>query len=209
LASAFLQDGYEYGGLPTAYGPEELAFGRHSVAGGFGAGGELRRFERLTDWSKSEEKGLRHFSGSAVYRKTVSVPSLAPGERLVLDLGKVKNFATVTANGKTYPSLRKAPFALDVTEALTGSELKLEIKLTNLWPNRLIGDDFLADDCTWSGDAADPDRHNVGLAALPDWLVNGTARTSGRVTFSTWRHWTKTDKLLESGLLGPVLLRVE
>jgi len=191
-------------------GPWDVAFPHGFLPNALAKGpSEIRRFERLMDWSKADEKGLRHFSGSAVYRKTVEIPSLAPGERLMLDLGKVKNFATVTANGKTYPALWKAPFALDVTEALTGSELKLEIKLTNLWPNRLIGDDFLVDDCAWSGDASKPDRHNVGLAALPDWLVDGTSRASGRVTFSTWRHWTKTDKPLESGLLGPVCLHVE
>ena len=184
--------------FPQDFLPNQLADGVN----------ETRTFDTLSDWSKSEEKGIRYFSGSAVYRKTVDAPPLKPGERLVLDLGKVKDFATVTVNGKTYPALWKGPYAVDLTDRVReGRELDISVKVTNLWPNRMIGDDFLPDDCAWSGDETNPGRHNVGLAVLPDWLVNGTERTSGRVTFSTWRHWTKTDKLLESGLLGPVLLR--
>lgn len=186
--------------FPNGFRPNQLAVGP----------GEVRVFPELRDWTASDEKGVRYFSGSAIYRKALAVPRLAPGERLVLDLGKVKDFATVTVNGKAYPALWKAPFAVDVTDVSGGArELDVSVRVTNLWPNRMIGDDFLPEDCAWSGDAADSDRHNVGLAALPDWLVNGTDRASGRMAFSTWRHWTKTDRLLPSGLLGPVVLRVE
>ena len=31
---------------------------------------------------------------------------------------------------------------------------------------------------------------------------------TGRKTFTTWKHWTKEDSLLPSGLLGPVTIRV-
>ena len=34
----------------------------------------------------------------------------------------------------------KKPFRVDVTNALKTGENKLEIKVTNLWVNRLIGD---------------------------------------------------------------------
>ena len=171
---------------------------------------EIREFQSLSDWTCSNEAAIRHFSGSATYEKTIAVPSLAHGERLVLSLGAVKNFATVTANGKRFPVLWKAPFEVDVTEAATGSEMKLSIRVTNLWPNRLIGDDMLPEDCVWSGDASDVDRHNVGLAEFPGWLTDrARVRESGRTTFAVWRHWTKTDTLIPSGLLGPAVLRVE
>jgi hypothetical protein len=102
-----------------------------------------RDFTRLVDWSCSDDKALRHFSGSAYYAKSVDVPPLGPNERLVLDLGDVRDFATVTANGRTYPALWKPPFKVDVTDAVRGGRLDLSIRITNRWPNRLIGDDAL------------------------------------------------------------------
>jgi hypothetical protein len=131
-------------------------------------------FERFTDWSRSDDRALRHFSGSAYYEKTVEAPVLEADERLILDLGDVRDFATVTVNGKTYPALWKPPFAVDITDAVDGSKLNVSVRVTNRWPNRLIGDD-----------------------ALPE---------CERGTWTSWRHWKKTDKLLPSGLLGPVTL---
>jgi hypothetical protein len=48
-----------------------------------------------------------------------------------------------------------------------------------------------------------------GIKELPQWVKEGKPSPTGRHTFSTWRHWTKKDKLLSSGLLGPVALRIE
>jgi hypothetical protein len=42
----------------------------------------------------------------------------------------------------------------------------------------------------------------------PDWFENGTERpVSSRITFTTWKHWKQEDKLMPSGLIGPVKLR--
>jgi hypothetical protein len=59
---------------------------------------------------------------------------------LWLDLGDVKNIAEITVNGKPLGVLWKAPFRVDVTGALKPGSNTLEIKVTNLWVNRLIGD---------------------------------------------------------------------
>jgi hypothetical protein len=59
---------------------------------------------------------------------------------MVLDLGSVKNIAEVTVNGKSAGVLWTPPFQADVTGALKPGSNTLEIKVTNLWPNRLIGD---------------------------------------------------------------------
>ena len=136
-------------------------------------------FEELVDWAQSDDPRLRGFSGSATYEKTVRPPVLKPGERLVLDLGEVHEFATVTVNGKTFPALWKPPYRVDVTDAASdpAKPLELRIRITNLWPNRLIADD-----------------------ALPE---------AQRGTWTSWRHWTAQDKPLRSGLLGPVRLSVE
>ena len=62
------------------------------------------------------------------------------GARLWLDLGDVKNLAEVLVNGKQLGIVWKKPFRVDVTEALRPGANAVEIKVTNLWVNRLIGD---------------------------------------------------------------------
>jgi hypothetical protein len=85
-----------------------------------------------------------------------------------------------------------------VTEALKSGQNRLEVKVTNLWPNRLIGDEQLPEDCEWDG------KH---LKAWPQWLLEGKPSPTGRITFTTWRHWYKDDQPLPSGLFGPVVIR--
>ena len=125
----------------------------------------------------------------------------------MLDLGEVKNVAEVSVNGKSYPALWKPPFTIDVTDAAKGDgSLELQIKVTNLWPNRLIGDDSLPPDCEWT---ARPYGRTTewGIKEIPAWVKEGKPSPTGRHTFTTWKHWSKEDALLPSGLLGPVSLR--
>jgi hypothetical protein len=44
------------------------------------------------------------------------------------------------------------------------------------------------------------------LARWPQWFLAHQPSPTGRVTFTTWKHWTKDDPLMESGLLGPVCI---
>jgi hypothetical protein len=100
------------------------------------------RFDRLHSWTESTDSGVRYFSGTAAYYKTVTISRecLKDGSRVQLDLGGVKNVAEVLVNGRSVGVLWKAPFRLDITDALEAGESRIEIKVTNLWPNRLIGD---------------------------------------------------------------------
>ena len=95
-----------------------------------------------------------------------------------------------------------------MTDALErGSTLDLSIRVTNLWPNRLIGDDRLfPDDCEWKG-VVRRGVKEIGIKELPQWVKDGKRSPTGRHTFTTWKHWDKGDDLLPSGLLGPGLLR--
>jgi hypothetical protein len=143
---------------------------------------------------------VRYFSGTATYRKVFSLQSSVISHRTYLDLGRVEVIAEVWLNGKPLGTLWKPPFRCDVTSALRDGENELEIRVTNLWPNRLIGDEQFPDDLakgSWGG-----------IPAWPAWLKQGQPRPeSRRQTFFTWKHWDKDDALLPSGLLGPVTLQ--
>ena len=169
-------------------------------------------FDSLIPWNEHTDNGIKYFSGTATYTKRIACEKaralVAQSDRVMLDLGVVKNFAEVTVNGKKFPVLWKPPFRLDITDAVKGKDaIDLEIKVTNLWPNRLIGDDTLyADDCEWMGKT----RRGVkefGVREIPQWVKEGKPSPTGRHTFTTWRHWSKEDDLLPSGLIGPVILR--
>ena len=160
----------------------------------------------LISWTAHTNSGVRYFSGTATYEKEIEISAdrLETGRELWLDLGAVKNFAEVALNGHDLGVLWKPPFRVNVTTAAKPGVNKLIVKVTNLWPNRLIGDEQLPPDCefggegTWNGDQ---------LRAWPQWLLEGKSSPTGRLTFATWRHWKKDSQLLESGLLGPVTLR--
>jgi hypothetical protein len=64
----------------------------------------------------------------------------ADGVQLWLDLGDVKNLAEVTVNGRKLPLVWKQPFRVNVTGALRPGANAVEIAVTNLWVNRIIGD---------------------------------------------------------------------
>ncbi len=153
---------------------------------------------RLISWTEHPEAGVRFFSGTATYSAEFRWPEepRRAGERWLLDLGDVWVIAEPSLNGRPFGVLWRAPYTVDVTDAVRPGANRLEVRVTNLWPNRLIGDEHLPDDCDWPVLGA--------LRSLPEWFVKGQSRPSGRVAFTTWRHWTKGDPLLSSGLLGPV-----
>jgi hypothetical protein len=160
--------------------------------------------DRLISWPEHSDPGVRYFSGSATYETTFDAPADLFETRpmftldYILDLGKVKNFAEVTFNGRRLETLWKAPFRLDVTGLVRRGRNTLSVRVTNLWPNRLIGDEQFPDEVAWNGDA---------IKAWPQWLIENRPRpASPRITFTTWRFWRKDSPLLESGLLGPVTL---
>lgn len=170
---------------------------------GWGAPAQVK-LDKLMSWTAHHEAGVRYFSGSAGYRKDFSMPAnlLTTGRRWLLDLGGVEVIAEVRLNGKELGVLWKSPFRVDATDALKAGTNALEIKIVNRWPNRLIGDEQLPDDCRWR-----PENTGQALAEWPAWLRSGQPSPTGRFTFTTWKHWFKGSALLPSGLLGPVELR--
>ena len=97
-------------------------------------------FESLVSWTESPVPGIKYFSGTATYSNTFSLTESVDNSRILLDLGDVKNLAEVTLNGQNLGILWKMPFEVDITDALQAGVNELQIAVTNLWVNRLIGD---------------------------------------------------------------------
>jgi hypothetical protein len=128
----------------------------------------------LSSWSENADPGVKYFSGTGTYTRTLQAPStwFQSGTHLWLDLGVVKNLAEVLVNGKSLGVVWKLPFRVDVTAALKPGANEVQIKVTNLWVNRLIGDQ------------------------QPD--------AARKYTYTTQAFYRANSPLLPSGLLGPV-----
>jgi hypothetical protein len=103
---------------------------------------ESSRFPSLISWTESADPGIRYYSGTATYSTDVDIPSawLGEGRRVEINLGEVREIAEVELNGRTMGILWKPPFRIDVTAAAKPGHNHLQVSVTNLWPNRLIGD---------------------------------------------------------------------
>jgi len=145
------------------------------------------RMDKLTSWTDSSDPGVKYFSGTATYTKTVQAPAswFHSGERIYLDLGKVRDVAEVVVNGVSVGITWAPPYQVDVTDALKPGTNKLEIKVTNEWTNRQIGDRLLP-----------PDKR---ILAPPN----------GRGVAAQGNAFGRPQILAESGLLGEVRLVAE
>ena len=84
-----------------------------------------------------------------------------------IDLDEVKNIAEVIINGKNLGTVWKKPFIVNITEGLKVGDNTIEIKVTNLWVNRLIGD-------------AQPDvKQKITFTTMPFYQANSPLLPSG------------------------------
>jgi len=130
---------------------------------------EVASFPELQDWIRNEAEGIRYYSGIATYRKVFDAPGL-PQKRCWLDLGNVHEMAEVALNGKALGVVWCAPWRLEITDALRAKDNRLEIKVANLWANRLIGDAAKPQDqrVTWT---IRPHPFKAGSKLLPSGLL--------------------------------------
>jgi hypothetical protein len=135
-------------------------------------------FDTLESWTARSDDGIKYFSGTASYRKTIHVNGarLKKDHRVWLDLGEVNHLAEVFVNDQPLGVLWKPPYRVDITDAAKPGANKVEVKVTNCWKNRILGD--------WK---------------LPE---------AERVTWTLYPfyHDEKDAPLMPSGLLGPVRL---
>jgi hypothetical protein len=163
-------------------------------------------FDSLQDWINNGNRGIRYYSGTVVYSKTFNVP----GDRLknikspvYLDLGIVKHIAHVMLNNKDLGVIWTAPWNIQIPSGtLKSRQNHLVVEVSNVWANRLIGDEQEPDDCEWLPGYIGGGRF---LKEFPDWFLRNEQRPSkGRYCFTTWNYFTKNSPLISSGLLGPV-----
>jgi hypothetical protein len=130
--------------------------------------------DKLSAWNESTLDGVKYFSGTANYTKTVQASAnwFKPAAHVWIDLGSVKNLAEVSVNGKPVGIVWKTPYRVDATGALKPGDNQIEIKVTNGWANRIIGD--------------------------------RQPNTTKQYTFTSPRFYKANAPLLPSGLLGPV-----
>ena len=124
-------------------------------------------FDTLHSFSEDQDPGIRYFSGTASYRKDFTIEG--PVERTFLSLGDVQNIAEVIVNGKSVCTLWKVPYDVDITDHLKEGANTLEIRVTNLWPNRLIGD------------AALPEAERLTYIGFPFYKATDPLRPAGLI----------------------------
>ncbi len=100
-------------------------------------------FDQLDDWTKRPEDGIKHYSGRATYRKSFELDLSQISNvksQIHLELGEVRDLATVRVNGQHLGTLWLAPWQVDITAAVKPGENTLEVEVVNVWNNRLVGD---------------------------------------------------------------------
>jgi hypothetical protein len=154
--------------IATVDGPWDLTFQADR-----GAPAKIT-LDRLASWSDNTDEGVKYFSGTGTYTKTIQAPGdwFKRGSHLSIDLGEVKNLAEISVNGKSLGIVWKTPYRVDVTNVLKPGANTVEIKVTNPWVNRIIGDR----------------QPNV----------------TKTYTFTSPKFYKADSKLVPSGLLGPV-----
>lgn len=97
-------------------------------------------FTNLTDWTENEDKRIKYYSGTAVYRKTIKLDKSVLDKQLLLRFTQLGSIARVLINGKEVSTVWCSPWESDITPYIKNGENTLEIQVANSLTNRMIGD---------------------------------------------------------------------
>ena len=126
-------------------------------------------FATLAPLDSNAESGIKYFSGIASYTSKFTAPKgWKAGQPLWIDLGEVRELAEVWVNGKPAGTAWHAPYRVDVSAVAKPGANQLEIRVANLWVNRLIGD-------------AQPGAQKITWTALPTYRADAPLRRSGLI----------------------------
>lgn len=162
--------------------------------------------DTLFDWSLSDDKRIKYFSGTALYSKKVhlSRKEMRKVKQVCIDLGNVGGIVSLRINGKDVGVLWKHPYKADMTEYINSGDNLIEIEVTNTLTNLLIGDEQNPTDVKCSIDNYGGIFRGIRLVEYPDWLFLGKSRPSNRKTFTTYNYYKQDSKLMSSGLLSDI-----
>ena len=123
----------------------------------------------LVPLNENSDPGIKYFSGIATYSKEFTTPKAwKAGRPLWIDLGEVSEMAEVFVNGKSAGSVWHAPYHLDIGALTKKGKNTLEVRVANLWINRLIGD-------------AQPDAKPITWTPTATYGANAKLRPSGLI----------------------------
>ena len=145
------------------------------------------KFEQLQSWTNLSHDGVKEFSGTATYTTRFKKPSITANAWL-LDLGDVKESATVVLNGKTIATLIGPAYSVTIPDTHLKADNVLEIIVTNSMANRVI--DLDKRGVQWKK------FYNINMSAK----LAENRGTDGLFTSAKWEPRA-------SGLIGPVTLR--
>lgn len=192
--------------LNTINGPWNVSFDP-----AWGGPGKPVEFIKLDDWISRPEPGVKYYSGTATYRTSFDLPTAEKISRkaeVYLDLGIVNHIARAKLNGEDLGVIWTAPWHVRIPgNLLLAKSNNLEIEVTNVWVNRLVGDEQEPPDAVWAPAHYGP-HTGTYLKEFPEWFVKKQPRPSQkRYCFTTWNYFTKDSPLVNSGLMGPVKLQ--
>ena len=112
---------------------------------------------------------VRYFSGIATYSADMTLRARpTPGATVMLDLGRVGDLAEVRVNGAVVGTAWHAPYRIDIAGQVREGRNRIEVRVANLWVNRLIGD-------------AKPGATKVTFTSMPTYLSSAPLRPSGLI----------------------------
>jgi hypothetical protein len=127
------------------------------------------RLATLKPLNEHVDPGIKYFSGIATYAKEFATPKgWKASQPLWLDLGEVSEMAEVFINGKSAGAVWHAPYRLDIGQLAKSGMNRIEVRVANLWVNRLIGD-------------AQPGAKPITWHAGPSYTAKAKLRPSGLI----------------------------
>jgi hypothetical protein len=142
----------------------------------------------LESWTADANETVRYFSGTATYEKnfTVQAEDITSGRRWYVDLGSVEVIADVSVNSIGLGTAWTPPYRLEITQAIRPGTNCLEVRVSNLWRNRVVGDQ-----------------------KYPDGFPGGPRPKQFKTFVTETSRLRAGEPLAPSGLLGPVRVMAE
>jgi hypothetical protein len=133
-------------------------------------------FAALHSLAEDTDAGIRYFSGTASYTRDFALPAgTVAGAPLWLDLGRIGDVAEVLVNDKSAGISWWPPYRVDIGSLVQAGNNRLEVRVANLWVNRLIGD-------------AQPGAKKLTFTTLPTYQASAPLRPSGLMgPVTLWR----------------------